>query len=110
VDARGTGAGWNVTLTSTDFTAAGGSIAVSNFKVQLLQSRVTTVSGDTPPLTQVASFQTLSATAPLKVLAAPPGTGMGSYDFTPDFRLTVPASTAPGEYQASVVVSVNSGP
>jgi len=110
VDARGTGTGWNVTLTSTDFTAAGGAIAVGNFKVQLLQSRVTTVSGNTPPLTLSASFQALSSTVPLKILAAAPGTGMGSYDFIPDFRLAVPPSTAPGDYEASLVVSVNSGP
>lgn len=110
LDARGTGAGWNVTITSSDFAATGGSIAAGNFKLQLLQSKITTISGNTPPQTQAASYQALSNVTPLKVLAAATGSGMGSYDFTPDFRLTVPSSTVPGDYQASLVVSVNSGP
>lgn len=110
IDARGTGAGWNFTMTSGDFSAPGGTIPVANFKVQQLQSRVTVNSGNTAPVTQVGSYQALSNPIPLKLLSAAAGTGMGSYDFTPDFRLTVPASMTPGEYRASLVVSVNSGP
>ena len=110
IDARGTGPGWNFTMTSGDFSAPGGTIPVGNFKVQQLQSRITVNSGNTAPLTQVGSYQALTNTIPLKLLSAAAGTGMGSYDFTPDFRLMVPASTTPGEYRASLVVSVNSGP
>ena len=110
IDARGTGAGWNLTLTSGDFSAPGGTIPFANFKVQQLQSRITINSGNTAPVTQAGSYQALSNTIPLRLLSAAAGTGMGSYDFTPDFRLIVPASTTPGEYRASIVVSVNSGP
>ncbi len=110
IDARGTGAGWNVTITSSDFTAAGGTIAAANLQVQLPASNISTVSGNTPPSSLVATYQSLSNTLPLKLLSAGTGTGMGTYDFTPDFRLTVPASTVPGQYQASLVVSTNSGP
>jgi plastocyanin len=109
-DARGTGAGWNVTLTAADFTSPGGTIPVANFKVQLLASKVTTVSGNAPPVTRVTSFQPLSNTSPLKLLSAGAGEGMGSYDFTPDFELMVPASTAAAVYEAALVVSINSGP
>ena len=97
-------------MTAGDFSAVGGTIPAANFKVQQLQSRITVNSGNTPPLTQVGSYQALSNTIPLKLLSAAAGTGMGSYDFTPEFRLIVPASTTPGEYRASLVVSVNSGP
>jgi hypothetical protein len=110
LDARGTGAGWNVTVTSSDFSSASGSIPVANFKLQLQQSKITTISGNAPPQTQVASYQAFSGVTPTKILAAATGSGMGSYDFTPDFRLTVPSSTVPGDYRASLVVSVNSGP
>ena len=107
-DARGTGDGWNVTLSSTSFTGAG-TITADNFKVRQLQAQVVTVGGNTAPTSQVLSFQSLSG-APLKLLSATGGAGMGTYDYTPDFQLTVPASTAAGAYTANVTVTINSGP
>jgi plastocyanin len=107
-DARGTGDGWNVTLSSTDFTGAG-AIGVANFKIRQQQAAITTVSGNTAPSSLVTTFQSLSGT-PLKVLQATGGAGMGTYDYIPDFQLTVPASAAAGAYTANVTVSINSGP
>ena len=107
-DARGTGAGWNVTISSSNFTGSAGSIAVANFKVQL--TAVTTVAGNTAPLPSPASYTALSIATPLKLLSAALSTGMGTYDYTPQFQLTVPGSALVGTYAANVTVSVNSGP
>ncbi len=107
-DARGTGDGWNVTVSSTNFTGAG-TIDVINFKMRQLQASIVTVGGNTAPTSLVTSFQSLSGT-PLKVLQATGGAGMGTYDYTPDFQLTVPASAPAGAYTANVTVSINSGP
>ncbi len=109
IDARGTGAGWNITVSSTDFTSALGGIAVANFKVQLLGSKIVKISGNTSPASGATTFQPLGAT-PLKLLSASTGQGMGTYDYTPDFQLTVPAQALAGTYQAVVTVSINSGP
>jgi len=108
-DARGTGAGWNVTVSSTDFASAGGTIAVDNSKIRVQDSNVVTVSGNTAPTSQVTTYQPLS-TSPLAVLSAAIGNGKGTYDFTPDMRQIVPADIAPGSYEAFLTVSINSGP
>lgn len=110
-DARGDDtAGWNVTVASTDFTSVGGTITVDNFKIQLLDANVVTVAGNTAPTSQVTSYQPLSDVAPLALVSAAAGNGMGTYDFTPDARLIVPAESAPGDYEAFMTVSINSGP
>ncbi len=108
-DARGSGAGWNVTISSGNFSSAGGSIAVANFKCQLLQGNIVTVAGNTAPTTAIGTFVPLSGT-PTRLLAAAINAGMGQYSYTPDFQLTVPGSTPAGSYTANVSVSVNSGP
>ena len=107
-DARGTGDGWNVTVSSTNFTGAG-TINVSSFKLKQDQADITTVAGNTAPTSLVTTFQSLGGT-PLKVLQATGGAGMGTYDYIPDFQLTVPASAPAGSYTANVTVSINSGP
>ena len=107
-DARGTGDGWNVTLSSTNFTGAG-TIDVANLKMKQDTAAIITVSGNTAPSSLVTTFQSLG-TLPLKVLQATGGAGMGTYDYTPNFQLTVPASAAAGAYTANVTVSINSGP
>ena len=109
-DARGLGDGWRITLTSTDFTSAGGTIAVDNFKMKLDDANVVTVGGNTVPTSQVTSYQPLDSATPLTLLSAAVDAGMGTYDFTPDARLIVPAESAPGDYEAFITVSINSGP
>jgi len=108
-DARGTGAGWSVTISSTDFTSAGGTITVDNSKIRLEDVNVTTVSGNTPPTSSVTSYQPLS-TSPLAILSAASGAGKGTYDLIPDMRQIVPADASPGTYEAFLTISINSGP
>ena len=54
-DGRGSGDGWHVTLQSTDFATAAGTIPVGNLKVQVNPSRIATVSGNTPPVSVVTA-------------------------------------------------------
>jgi len=108
-DARGTGTGWNVTVSSTDFASASGTITVDNSKIRLQDVNVVTVSGNAPPTSLVTSYQPMS-TSPLAVLSAAIGNGKGTYDLTPDMRQIVPADITPGVYEAFLTVSINSGP
>lgn len=110
-DAAGESGGWNVTVSSTDFTNGDSqTIAVSNFQVRLLDANIVWISGDVNgPVSTQATFTALSGT-PLKIASAAVGDGNGVYDLTPDFRLTVPAESYVGSYTATVTVDITSGP
>lgn len=109
--ATGESGGWNVTVSSTDFTSAGSdTIAVSNLQIRLLDSNISLVSGSPSlPTSTQSTFASLSGT-PLKIAAAAAGDGDGVYDLTPDFQLTVPAQTFAGSYTATVTIAINAGP
>lgn len=110
-DAAGESGGWNVTVSSTDFSnAESKTIAVSNFEIRLLDANIVRVSGDpNGPASTQTTFAALSGT-PLKIASAAVGDGDGVYDLTPDFRLTVPAESYAGSYTATVTVDIISGP
>ena len=110
VDATGETGGWNLTVASTDFTAASKTIAVSNFTIRLLNSNIVVVSGDpTGPSSTQTTFASLSGT-PLKIASAAVGDENGVYDLTPGFELTVPAETYTGAYSATLTIEVAVGP
>ena len=110
-DAAGESGGWNVTVSSTDFTnGESQTIAVSNFRIRLLDANIVRVSGDVNgPVSTQTTFTALSGT-PLKIASAAVGDGNGVYDLTPDFRLSVPAESYAGSYTATVTVDITSGP
>ena len=109
VDARGTGAGWYVTIVASTPTSTVGDheIDVANFEMTI--PSVTAVAGNTAPT--YTAFASAAALAPVKnMLVAPAGTGMGTYTFTPTFTLDVPAETYAGEYVTTVNITMNQSP
>jgi hypothetical protein len=113
-DARGTGAGWNVTIASTDFTDTGKTIDISAadslFKIQLTADHITVTAGSAAPTSSVTSLTSI-ADSTLKILsAADDGTGMGSYAYQPNFELGVAAETYAGSYTATLTLSATTGP
>jgi hypothetical protein len=111
-DATGEIGGWNVSVSSTDFdNGAGKTIAISNFEIQLLDSNIVWVAGDSVnlPISTQTTYAALSGSA-LKIASAASGEGNGVYDMTPDFRLSVPAETWVGDYTATLTVSIVAGP
>lgn len=108
IDARGTGAGWNVVVSSTDFAKSGDpskTIGAAGFDVSAPPA-VTTVAGNTAPS---SNSGTLSGGG-LKLLSAALNEGMGNYQVTPSLQLSVPAQTYAGTYTATVTETVTSGP
>lgn len=121
-DATGTGAGWNVTVASTDFvhndtpSVPGASIAVSNFTYAPTSGTITRVSGQgvtTPGGPAETGVATTALGTPLKSVVAEPNFGRGRYTWSPaagNFALTVPPETIAGGYTATMTFTISSGP
>jgi len=115
-DARGTGVGWHLTIDATDFTDAGKTINISaadqEFKIQLLDTNIAVVSGNTKPTSSVTSLTAIpeAPASALTFASAAVNEGMGSYTLGPSFELEVPAETLAGNYSSTITVSAVSGP
>lgn len=109
VDARGTGAGWNLTIGATSFSdgaghtlAAGAVSAVTQACHAGSTCTQATSSGFTYPMT-------LSATA-AKFFSAASQTGLGKVDVTPTVSVTVPGNAYAGTYTSTVTIAAATGP
>ena len=114
-DATGSGAGWNLTITSTQFTTGGGS-------PKTLATNASSVTGVTSSCATTCVDPTNSVTYPVGVPAGstPPtavkyfnaaaATGSGKFTNTPAVDVSVPASTAVGTYNSTLTLAAVSGP
>jgi hypothetical protein len=114
-DARGTGAGWNATITSTTFNDGSGhtlpttasSITGTTSACRAGGSCTAPTNSITYPLTVPAA-----ATAPtaVKLFDAAANTGMGRFTVTPTIAVTVAGNVYAGSYSSTVTFAVASGP
>ena len=116
-DARGSGAGWNVTVQGTQFKEHDGTIYVVSGKtlaVGSLSMAEPTVAQDgttsaSPSIT--SGPYTIDDASAVKIASAATDTGMGKYDFSSTtFTLSIPAKTYATTYRSDVTVSVTTGP
>lgn len=119
VDATGSGAGWSLTATSTQFTTGGGSPKTLPTTATKLRNRTSvcaigtcTATANTinhpPPTTLPAGSP---PPAPIKFFSTPANSGMGSFTVTVNpVRVTVPANAFAGVYTSVLTLAVVSGP
>jgi putative surface cell wall-binding protein len=114
-DATGSGSGWNITATSTTFTAGSRSLSPTSVTVPA----VPTVACDSGASCTVATNgvnypYTLpaGATAPTatKIFNAAANTGLGNQTVTLVLTLAVPANTFAGNYSSTWTYTLVSGP
>lgn len=115
-DTRGTGAGWNLTVTSTTFTTGGATprtLAANASSITGLVSSCTAGTCTSPTSAQTYPIAVPSAaTAPtaVKYFNSAADTGMGKFTTTPTVAVSIPQNVYAGTYTSTVTVSVVSGP
>ena len=109
VDARGSGAGWNVTISSSTYSDGAGHTLQPGDVTGVTQAchsgsscTAATSSGITYPLT-------LTTTA-AKLFNAASSTGMGKIDLTPTVQVQVPGNAYAGTYTSTLNLATVSGP
>jgi hypothetical protein len=114
-DERGTGAGWNITGTSTTLTSGFPVHTMSTTATQVTAASVTAGTGNCSlPTNSIGYPLTLpaAATAPtaVKIYNAASATGTGPANVTLTFRLSVPANTFHATYTSTWTLAIVSGP
>uniref|UniRef100_A0A831TEY6 WxL domain-containing protein n=1 Tax=Thermorudis peleae TaxID=1382356 RepID=A0A831TEY6_9BACT len=116
VDARGTGAGWNLQITSTTFSTGGAT--PKTLATNASQITAVSVTCDQGTCTGPSNSITYPLTVPagstpptaVKFYNTAVDTGMGDFTVTPTWSLSVPANAYAGTYTSTVTITIASGP
>jgi hypothetical protein len=115
-DTRGTGVGWNLTVTSTTFSTGGGTpnlLATNASSLTGVTSSCTTGTCTHPSNAQSYPISVPAAgTAPtaVKFFNTSANNGMGKFTLTPTIGVTIPQNAFAGSYTSTVTLSVVTGP
>jgi hypothetical protein len=117
-DERGTGAGWNITGTSTQFTTGGATPSTLPATATTFATPTITCSTESTCTKAVTEGIAYSVTLPagviaptaLKLVNAKAETGLGSQVVKSVVTLTVPQSSKVGKYTSTWTYSLTSGP
>ncbi|HEX4680570.1 MAG TPA: WxL domain-containing protein [Gaiellaceae bacterium] len=108
VDARGTGAGWNLTVSATTF-SDGASHTLPPGAVAIVNSTCAGGSACTGATNSITYPITLSGT-PAKFFNASGDSGMGEVNVTPSVDVAIPGNAYAGIYTSTVTLGAVSGP
>jgi len=112
-DLRGTGAGWNLTITSTQLAAGAYTLPTSASSVTAV-SKSCSVSPCTNPTNSVTYPVTVPAGSgpptAVRFYNAAAGTGKGTFTVTPTIKVAVGANAYKGSYSSTITLAIVSGP
>ncbi|HEV2660671.1 MAG TPA: WxL domain-containing protein, partial [Ktedonobacteraceae bacterium] len=113
-DTRGTGAGWNLTITSTQLkTLTGKTLSTTATRITTVDAACAPAASCTSatntinyPLTVPADS---TAPTPVKFFNAASGSGQGHFQFTITLSTAVPANSYKGTYTSTITPAINDG-
>ncbi len=115
-DARGSGAGWNTTITSTTFTTGGGTPRTlpGASSISGVTSSCRAGGSCTAPTNAITYGVSVpdgaSAPAAVKFFNSAANTGMGRFTVTPTIGVNILGNAYAGSYTSTVTIAVVSGP
>ena len=115
-DTRGNGSGWNLTITSTQFSTGGATPnTLANTASSLTGVTSVCASGTCTNPTNAITYPVAvpAATTPptaVKFFNAAANTGMGKFSVTPTVGVFVPQNSFAGTYTSTLTLSIVSGP
>lgn len=119
-DARGSGAGWNVTMLASQFSDGGATpktLPASSLKLkQPVVTVVDPLNLALPPVVTVGPY-TLDGASAIKVASAAAAAGQGEWNFdhanlvaSKDLELTIPANASAATYTSTITSTLATGP
>jgi len=108
VDARGSGGGWNMTISATTFSDGSGHTLAPG-AVSAVAQACHAGSSCTAPTNAIGYPLTVNGSA-AKFFNAAANTGLGKVDVTPTVDVSIPGNAFAGTYTSSVTLAVATGP
>jgi putative surface cell wall-binding protein len=109
VDARGTGAGWNLQISATTFSDGAGHTLAPG-QVASVASACTAGSTCTAATSSGITYPLTIAGAASKFFNAALNTGLGKINVTPTINVAIPGNAYAGTYTSTVTLAATTGP
>jgi len=109
VDARGSGAGWNVTIAATSFSDGSGHTLAPGTVTAAAQACHSGSSCTAASSSGISYPLTISGTAS-KLFNAALNSGMGKIDLTPTIQVAIPGNAYAGTYTSTITLAATAGP
>lgn len=105
-DNRGTGSGWSVTLTVSDFTCCNGTFSIPAKNLTITPGEIETLTGSFSGVNAGSAYTLKSSSDIATIITANNNSGMGSYKINPDLTLLVPSNAFAGKYSATLTITI----